>query len=163
MSTNNLFYHEEHEEHEGLEGGGCFYLNAFIETPHEIKLFNPCLNNLTLKLIRNPCWIFASFIYVKSYHLTLYVIGVYFCYMVIIETSIFTKRIIEVMPDDSYRELQNTLIAYPKTGKIIRGSGGIRKVRWGLGGQGKQGGVRVIYYRAVSTNPIFMLIGLCKK
>ena len=82
--------------------------------------------------------------------------------MVIIETSIFTKRIIEVMPDDSYRELQNTLIAYPETGKIIRGSGGIRKVRWGLGGQGKQGGVRVIYYRAVSTNQIFMLMVYAK-
>ena len=82
--------------------------------------------------------------------------------MVIIETSIFTKRIIEVMPDDSYRELQNTLIAYPETGKIIRGSGGIRKVRWGLGDQGKQGGVQVIYYRAVSTNQIFMLMVYAK-
>ncbi len=83
--------------------------------------------------------------------------------MVIIEISIFTKRIIEAMPDDSYRELQNTLSAYPETGKIIQGSGGLRKVRWGISGQGKQGGVRIIYYWAVSTNQVFLCLWSIQK
>ncbi len=78
--------------------------------------------------------------------------------MVIIETPLFTKRIIEVMSDDSYREFQNSLIAYPEMGKIIQGSGGLRKVRWGISGQGKQGGARIIYYWAVSINQIYMLM-----
>jgi hypothetical protein len=78
--------------------------------------------------------------------------------MVIIETSIFTKRIKELLADDVYRELQNTLVAYPESGKLIRGSGGLRKVRWGTTSKGKRGGVRAIYYFSNSKNQIFMLM-----
>ena len=67
------------------------------------------------------------------------------------------------MTDDSYRELQNTLISCPEAGKIMKGSGGIRKVRWGTDDQGKRGGVRVIYYWAVNANQIFMLMVYPKK
>jgi len=66
--------------------------------------------------------------------------------MVIIETSIFTKRIKELMSDNVYSELQNALVAYPESGKLIQGSGGLRKIRWGTAGKGKRGGVRAIYY-----------------
>ena len=38
------------------------------------------------------------------------------------------------------------------------GSGGLRKVRWGKGGRGKRGGVRVIYYWAVSREQLLMLL-----
>jgi len=49
--------------------------------------------------------------------------------MVIIETHTFTKRINRLMDEEIYRELQNELIESPDTGKIITGSGGIRKIR----------------------------------
>jgi hypothetical protein len=51
--------------------------------------------------------------------------------MVIIETPTFTKIVSDLMDDESYRKLQNELIADPEVGKIIQGSGGIRKFRWG--------------------------------
>ncbi len=35
------------------------------------------------------------------------------------------------MADDIYRELQNALVAYPESGKLIQGSGGLRKIHWG--------------------------------
>ena len=82
--------------------------------------------------------------------------------MVIIETSIFTKRIKELMSDDIYSELQNALAAYPESGKLIQGSGGLRKIRWGIADKGKRGGVRVIYYFAISKNQIFMLMAYAK-
>jgi hypothetical protein len=82
--------------------------------------------------------------------------------MVIIETSVFTKRINALLNDDEYRLLQNILIEMPKAGKIIQGSGGIRKVRWGGSGHGKRGGVRIIYYWATSCNQIFMLYAFAK-
>jgi hypothetical protein len=66
--------------------------------------------------------------------------------MVIIETSIFTKKINTLLNDEEYRALQNVLVERPDSGDIIQGSGGIRKIRWGVGGQGKRGGARVIYY-----------------
>lgn len=66
--------------------------------------------------------------------------------MVIIETTVFTRRIKELMPDDDYQELQEALIHAPDAGDVIRNSGGIRKIRWSAKGHGKRGGVRVIYY-----------------
>jgi hypothetical protein len=40
---------------------------------------------------------------------------------------------------------------------VIRGSGGVRKLRWRSGGQGKRGGVRVIYYAKLRDGEIWML------
>ena len=78
--------------------------------------------------------------------------------MVIVETSVFTRRIIELMPDDDYRALQLALVVCPDAGDIVRGGGGIRKLRWGLPGRGKRGGVRIIYYWAVSQDQILLLL-----
>ena len=77
--------------------------------------------------------------------------------MVILETSIFTRQVRELLTDEEYRKLQTTLINHPETGRIIKGSGGLRKVRWALSGKGKRGGVRIIYYWAVSQEQLLML------
>jgi mRNA-degrading endonuclease RelE of RelBE toxin-antitoxin system len=66
--------------------------------------------------------------------------------MLFIETPTFTRRIQQVLSDDEYRLLQQELTERPEGGKIIPGSGGLRKIRWGLPGSGKRGGIRVIYY-----------------
>ena len=36
-------------------------------------------------------------------------------------------------------------------------TGGVRKIRWGLAGRGKRGGVRVIYYYHSERLPLFLL------
>ena len=77
--------------------------------------------------------------------------------MIIIETSVFTKRITDLMTDDDYRELQTALVLKPDMGAIIKGSGGLREVRWKLGSKGKSGGVRIIYYWVVDDSHIRML------
>ena len=66
--------------------------------------------------------------------------------MEFIETSIFTKQVLKLLPDSSYRILQSALMLNPGAGAIIKGSGGIRKIRWNLPGAGKRGALRVIYY-----------------
>ena len=78
--------------------------------------------------------------------------------MVIVETSIFTRQLVKLLPDEEYRQLQIELIRRPEMGAIISGSGGLRKVRWSLSGRGKRGGARVIYYWAVSQEQILMLL-----
>lgn len=78
--------------------------------------------------------------------------------MLIIETSVFTRQVLALLPDDDYRKLQAALVNRPGLGAIIRGSGGLRKVRWGLPGRGKSGGVRVIYYWGVSMDILLMLL-----
>jgi len=77
--------------------------------------------------------------------------------MVIVETSIFTKLIQELMSDDQYKDLQEALVVRPKMGDLIKGSGGLRKVRWKLEGTGKSGGVRAIYYWVTDDDHIRML------
>lgn len=77
--------------------------------------------------------------------------------MIIRETSIFTRRVTDLLSDDEYRELQGELAANPGAGAVIRGGGGIRKVRWAMAGRGKSGGVRVIYFWAVSSDVLLML------
>ncbi|MCG7981427.1 MAG: type II toxin-antitoxin system RelE/ParE family toxin [Candidatus Thiodiazotropha lotti] len=77
--------------------------------------------------------------------------------MVIIETRIFTSLINELLNDDEYKELQEALVNRPELGDLIKGSGGLRKVRWNLRGTGKSGGVRVIYYWVVDDHHIRML------
>jgi mRNA-degrading endonuclease RelE of RelBE toxin-antitoxin system len=78
--------------------------------------------------------------------------------MKIIETSVFTKKIKNLLPDEDYRDLQNELVQNPLKGKIIRGSGGLRKIRFSLPGKGKSGGVRVIYYWIKPKEIILMLL-----
>ena len=49
------------------------------------------------------------------------------------------------------------MLKYPEAGKIVPGSGGVRKLRWAIGGKGKRGGVRVIYYFKKQHSEIWML------
>ncbi len=78
--------------------------------------------------------------------------------MKILETSIFTKKLKLLLPDEDYRKFQNVLILNPKSGKLIKGSGGLRKIRWSIPGKGKSGGVRVIYYYVMKEGIILMLL-----
>ena len=77
--------------------------------------------------------------------------------MIIIETTIFTRLIQDMMSDEDYRLLQEALITRPDAGDVIKGSGGLRKVRWKLEGKGKSGGIRVIYYWVTADDQIRMV------
>jgi hypothetical protein len=77
--------------------------------------------------------------------------------MIFIETPVFTEDLLALMPDESYAELQHFLAQQPDAGDVIKGTGGLRKVRWALPGKGKRGGARVIYYWRVSESQILML------
>jgi hypothetical protein len=61
------------------------------------------------------------------------------------------------MDDDEYRELQSCLREHPDLGKVIPGSGGMRKLRWAGSGGGKRGGLRLIYYWWIAKDRISML------
>ncbi|MDX2224327.1 MAG: type II toxin-antitoxin system RelE/ParE family toxin [Rhodospirillaceae bacterium] len=50
----------------------------------------------------------------------------------------------------------------PTAGDLIPGTGGFRKLRWGVGGRGKRGGVRVIIYFFDESWPIYLALGYAK-
>ena len=78
------------------------------------------------------------------------------------ETSVFTRQIQQLLPDDQYREFQQELIFNPAAGDLIKGSGGLRKIRWKSAFGGKRGGIRVIYYWFVEDSEIFLLLAYGK-
>ena len=78
--------------------------------------------------------------------------------MVIVETSVFTKRVDKLLDRESFRLLQLRLVAEPDAGDVVKGTGGLRKIRWQGSGRGKRGGVRVIYYLAREDEVILLLL-----
>jgi hypothetical protein len=74
-----------------------------------------------------------------------------------VETSVFSGQLYAQLPDDDYRSLQLALILRPEQGKLIPGSGGLRKIRWALRGKGKRGGLRLIYYWDAGEDVIYFL------
>ena len=74
-----------------------------------------------------------------------------------VETQLFTSLVQRCLSDDQYAALQQALADSPDAGDVIRGSGGVRKLRWGVSGRGKRGGIRVIYYLRSRQGEIWML------
>jgi len=78
--------------------------------------------------------------------------------MVFIESAVFTRQVRELLTDEEYANLQWHLALYPKAGQVIQDTGGLRKVRWASRSGGKRGGVRVIYFHAVSREQVRLLL-----
>jgi hypothetical protein len=64
----------------------------------------------------------------------------------------------DYLTDDEYRGFQTFLATNPDVGDVVRGSGGVRKVRWARRGTGKSGGVRVLYFARTETGEILLLL-----
>lgn len=62
------------------------------------------------------------------------------------------------LSDDDLRELQEHLNIDPEAGKIIKNTGGVRKLRWAVKGKGKSGGVRVLYVDFLFYEKIYLLM-----
>lgn len=82
--------------------------------------------------------------------------------MLFVETPIFTKSVCELLDDEHYHRLQFALLLRPEQGAIIKGSGGLRKIRWGGKGTGKRGGLRIIYYWDRPSMVLYMLLAYSK-
>jgi len=78
------------------------------------------------------------------------------------ETSIFTRQVAALLSDEELTALQWALMGDPERGDLIRGSGGLRKMRWAGSGRGKRGGLRIIYYWHVPGETILLLFAYPK-
>lgn len=74
-----------------------------------------------------------------------------------LEAPAFERIRESYLDDDQYQLLQAALMANPEAGVLIRGSGGLRKVRWAVDGKGKSGGLRVIYYWMTRDSHVLFL------
>ena len=63
-----------------------------------------------------------------------------------IEVPSFTKKWESLgLTDKDLQQLQNELLKDPKVGDVIKGTGGLRKIRIPMDYSGKRGGGRVLY------------------
>ena len=74
-----------------------------------------------------------------------------------IETRLFTRLVQQYLSEDDYRRLQLELIKNPEAGPVIRGYGGVRKLRWKAAGRGKRGGYRIVYFVRRPKGVIWLL------
>ena len=82
--------------------------------------------------------------------------------MVFVKLTPFLTFRAEYWSDEDLRRLQNYLLVTPDAGDVIPGGSGLRKLRWAAQGRGKRGGARVIYYRHVSAERIYLIYAYVK-
>mgnify|MGYP006117583035 FL=1 len=75
----------------------------------------------------------------------------------IVELPEFLKKSSNLFKGDEKASIINYLAVHPQSGDLMKGTGGIRKLRWSAQGKSKSGGVRVIYYYHDGTIPLFLL------
>lgn len=75
----------------------------------------------------------------------------------IAEVPEYIRQAEKLLTETERRDVLSYLAAHPKAGDLIEGTGGIRKLRWGRGGRGKSGGVRVIYYYHSELMPLYLI------
>ena len=75
-------------------------------------------------------------------------------------TSAFTRRWDKLgYGDEDQDELESLLTEKPEAGDLIKGTGGVRKLRYALpGNKGKSSGSRICYYFQSSEGTIFLMV-----
>jgi hypothetical protein len=80
----------------------------------------------------------------------------------VIETPEFLSVARTLMDRDRRAALIDHLARHPTDGDVIKGTGGVRKLRWALEGRGKRGGARVVYFYHDAGLPVFLLTAYAK-
>lgn len=82
--------------------------------------------------------------------------------MTVAELPEYQRRAGKLLSEDELQDLVSYVAAFPRDGVLIKGTSGVRKLRWRRGGQGKSGGVRVIYYFHSERMPLYLLTVFAK-
>ena len=75
----------------------------------------------------------------------------------IAELPSFARLASKLLDQQERQDLIAYLANHPEAGDVMEGTGGVRKLRWSRGSQGKSGGVRVIYYFHDARMPLYLL------
>ena len=75
----------------------------------------------------------------------------------VIETPTFQKQAAKIWTDDERLAFIDWIAVNPLAGDVIPNADGARKVRWSTTGNGKRGGVRVIYFNITEQGTIVLI------
>ena len=83
---------------------------------------------------------------------------------IFVELPIFRTRWKEMgLDDQDLIRLQEELLADPKVGAVMKGTGGVRKMRFAFQHRGKSGSIRVIYVEFEVYEKIFLITAYTKE
>lgn len=77
--------------------------------------------------------------------------------LTVAELPEFIRAADRLLTEGERQDVIRYLAERPKAGDLMEGTGGVRKLRWARGGQGKSGGVRIIYYFHDEVMPLYLL------
>ncbi len=77
--------------------------------------------------------------------------------LTVIETPTYSRKAEALLNEDEREEFAVFISQNPSAGSVVRGSGGVRKIRWARTGSGMRGGVRVIYYNQLHHEEVWLL------
>ena len=82
--------------------------------------------------------------------------------MRVFATKAYERAIRKLMSEANRREMEAAIVADPGGAPLLRGTGGIRKLRWAGPGRGKRAGIRTIYFHHAGPEAIYMLSAYAK-
>ena len=82
--------------------------------------------------------------------------------MRVFSTRTYERAIHKLLGEEARREMEEAIVAAPDAAPVIRGTGGIRKLRWAGSGRGKRGGIRTVYFYHTGPNSIYLLTAYAK-
>ncbi|URI10694.1 type II toxin-antitoxin system RelE/ParE family toxin [Aquincola tertiaricarbonis] len=77
--------------------------------------------------------------------------------LTVVESPIFQRMWPRYWDEDERAEFASFISRNPDAGSLIRGSGGVRKVRWAREGTGKSSGVRIVYLARNEAGEVYLL------
>lgn len=82
--------------------------------------------------------------------------------MQVFVTGTYERAVRKLISEGARREMEVAIVADPDGAPIIRGTGGIRKLRWAGSGRGKRGGISAIYFHHAGPGDIYLLTAYAK-
>ena len=79
------------------------------------------------------------------------------CLTTVVETVSYLSKAGKLMSEQEREDIKTMIAGTPERGALIRGTGGVRKVRIPLQGRGKSRGARIVYYYRDESMPLFLL------
>lgn len=77
--------------------------------------------------------------------------------LTVVESPIFQRLWPRYWDEDERAEFASFIAVDSDAGSVIRGSGGVRKVRWAMEGSGKSGGLRIVYLTRSEAGEVYLL------
>jgi hypothetical protein len=78
-------------------------------------------------------------------------------FVAVVETPSYLEGAERLLSEAERFAIIDSVAANPLQGLLIKGTGGLRKMRIGIGARGKRGGGRVIYWFHAENYPVVLL------